>query len=192
MDLISLVTDFGDLAVVVPLTLAILVWLLWLGKRREALWWCLAVIFCAGGTAVLKISFFACPPVEDLHSPSGHTALSLLVYGGIAAIVAVEREGWRRRLVVALAASFIGAIAISRVLIDAHTILEVVTGLFVGLAPLACFVAVYHKRHAGRVEVRPIVVAAILIAVIMNGQVVRAEDFLHSVSGYLDVAQLCS
>ena len=52
-----------------------LIWLL-LYSSRAALSWVLALGFCVGLTALLKIVFYGCPPVGDMHSPSGHTSLS--------------------------------------------------------------------------------------------------------------------
>jgi hypothetical protein len=68
------VTNFGDLALMLPLAAVVLLWLLVLRAKTGALWWIGAVVFCGGGTALLKVYFFACPPTPDLHSPGGHTA----------------------------------------------------------------------------------------------------------------------
>ena len=192
MNVVSFVTNFGDLAVLVPLALTVLIWLLWVHNRREALWWCVAVVVCTGGTAAFKIFFYACPPIQDLHSPSGHTAFSALVYGAIAGIIAIERSGWRRVAMVGLAPLFIAAIAVSRVLIEAHTVLEVVVGLSLGLATLGCFLLSYRRQRLGYVNVRPMLIGACIIAVLLNGKALGAEDFLHLLSRYFDVARVCN
>jgi hypothetical protein len=56
----------------------------------------LVVEFCLGVTALLKVSFYGCPPTPDLHSPSGHTSLSALVYGAMALVTASEAGDARR------------------------------------------------------------------------------------------------
>ena len=50
-------------------------------------------------TALLKIAFYACPPADDMHSPSGHTGLSTLVYGAITLAAAIAWPGVPRVLV---------------------------------------------------------------------------------------------
>jgi hypothetical protein len=48
-------TNFGDLAVLLPLAAAILIWLFAAGERRVALWWLLALALCLGVTGLLKV-----------------------------------------------------------------------------------------------------------------------------------------
>jgi hypothetical protein len=48
-------TDFGDLAVLLPLAAAILLWLFAVGERRVALWWLVALTLCIGVIAMLKV-----------------------------------------------------------------------------------------------------------------------------------------
>jgi hypothetical protein len=72
-------TELGDIAVLVPLAAVMLLWLLLMGSPRGAAWWAIAVALCASLTAILKVSFYGCPPIPDLHSPSGHTSFSTLV-----------------------------------------------------------------------------------------------------------------
>jgi hypothetical protein len=68
-------TDFGDLAVLFPLSAAILIWLL-RNSSSAAPRWVLALGLCIGLTALLKIAFHACPPADNIHSPSGHTSFT--------------------------------------------------------------------------------------------------------------------
>lgn len=82
----SFLTNFGDLAVLLPLAIVILLWLVTLRPRRCAVWWAVAVGLCTGLTALLKIYFYVCPPSPELQSPSGHTSFSALVYGTLALV----------------------------------------------------------------------------------------------------------
>ncbi len=65
-----------------------LLWLLVMRSPRGAIWWAVAVTLCVGLTAFLKIAFYGCPPVPDLHNPSGHTSLSTLFYGAMSLVAA--------------------------------------------------------------------------------------------------------
>ena len=77
-DALVALTDTGDLAVLLPITILVFVWLYFLPARRNAAWWAGAAVLCLGVTALLKIFFVICPPVAQLHSPSGHARISTL------------------------------------------------------------------------------------------------------------------
>lgn len=59
-------TGFGDAAVLMPLAAVMLLWLLVMRSQRGAVWWAITVAFCVGMTALLKVSFYECPPTPDL------------------------------------------------------------------------------------------------------------------------------
>lgn len=185
---IHTLTDFGDLAVLLPLAAVVTLWLLAVRQPVAVLSWLAAVALCAGGTAVLKIYFFICPPLTDLHSPSGHTSLSMLVYGALTLAVAAAFTGWRRSAIIAAGAVFIAGIGISRVLVQAHSIPEVVLGSLLGLAALALFAHQYWQHHPARPWLRPLVVTCAVVMVLLNGQELRAEDILHAIGLYLNNA----
>jgi hypothetical protein len=71
----SALTDFGDAAVLLPLSVVILVWLQSHDSRRIVGSWAIAVSLCVATTALLKIYLYACPPTPNLVSPSGHSSL---------------------------------------------------------------------------------------------------------------------
>src|SRR5260370_14933499 len=81
-------TDFGDLAVLLPLAVVMLLWLLAMRSLSEAAWWPAAVALCTGGTALLKIYFFACPIDREVLSPSRHTSFSTFLSGALALLSA--------------------------------------------------------------------------------------------------------
>jgi membrane-associated phospholipid phosphatase len=186
-------TDFGDLAVLLPLAAAMLVWLLLVRQAKSAIWWIVAVALCVGVTAALKIYFSACPLSAELQSPSGHTSLSTLVYGGIALVAAPELGAWRRYGVAAAGTAFILAIAASRVILEAHTPLETITGLPIGGIALALFGSGYLRGKATNVSLLPLLLASLLIAVVMNGRQFAAEGLLRALAVYLSAAApLCT
>jgi len=177
-------TDFGDAAVLLPLAAAMLAWLLF-GASRAAGWWAVSVGFCIGLTGVLKILFFGCPPASDMHSPSGHTAFSVLVYGALALVTAMQSRGSRRLLAVGAGAGLILTIAASRLLLDAHSLPEVGLGMVIGTASLALFGwKILQYRQA---KVWTLLVAAAVLVIVLRGQELHAEEFLHRITGYLQV-----
>lgn len=183
-------TNFGDLAVLLPLVVVLGLWLLVVRKQASALWWAGAVGFCVGCTAVLKMYFYVCPLSTDLHSPSGHTSLSTLVYGALTLTVAAEVEGWQRGLAVAAGAIFVASIAISRILVQAHSLTEVCVGLLIGGASLWLFARAYTRSPPTLRHVGTLAVVCVALMVLLNGQELRAEDFLHNLAVYLNIARV--
>jgi membrane-associated phospholipid phosphatase len=175
-------TDFGDLAVLMPLAAAVLIWLLRY-LPRAASRWVFALGFCIGLTALLKIVFYGCPPAGDVHSPSGHTSLSILVYGAIMLLTATDRPGLRRLLVIGAGAGFILAIAVSRLLLDAHSLPEVGLGLVIGIVALALFSR--EDLEVPNRKLWPLLVTAGLLMSILHGRELHAEQYLHRITGYL-------
>lgn len=180
MQPVRALTDFGDLALLVPLSALILVWLSLKQPRITALWWLIALALCVAATAAAKIYLYLCPTVPALHSPSGHTGLSTLVYGALTVIVAVESPRRWRAPIVSAGAILVIAIGLSRIALDAHTKLEVVAGLGIGALSLALFAQHYLRRRKSGVAIGWLLALAAVLAIVFHGQEVSAEAFLHS------------
>ena len=177
-------TDFGDAAVLIPLAAAMLVWL-WFGDTRSSVWWAVSVGFCVGLTATLKIFFYGCPPASDMHSPSGHTAFSILVYGGLAVAAALQSRGLGRRLAIGVGAGLILTIAVSRLLLDVHSRAEVGLGFVIGTASLILFGRKLPRYRQAKVW--SLLVTVGVLMTVLHGQELRAEEFLHRITGYLRI-----
>jgi membrane-associated phospholipid phosphatase len=180
-------TDFGDAAVLLPLAAVLLGWLLLSRAPWAAAWWAAAIGVCAGLTASLKILFYGCPPASDLHSPSGHTSLSTLVYGAATLIIAVKAGERRAPLAIAAGTGLILAIALSRLLISAHSIPEIVIGLGIGGAALALFGRGYRRNRPAAARLAPLLVAGVLLLLLLHGNQLRAEALLHRLTGFFGI-----
>lgn len=185
-------TNFGDLAILLPLAAAILLWLLATRSHRAALWWLMALALCAGGIALLKVYFVACASSGALQSPSGHSGLSALVYGGLAALLATRVEGWRRIAALCLSTLLIAGIALSRLVLHAHTPPDVVVGLLIGLVALALFLVGAAGRLAPSASTRPLLLATIVVVAVFHGDKLHAEAMLHAVGVYLRSGAVCA
>ena len=147
-------TDFGDAAVLLPLSIVILLWMLIHHGRTVSVSWVIAVSLCVGATALLKIYLYACPPQPNLVSPSGHTSLSVLIYGAIALVIAAEQRGWSRAAIFFSGTGLIVAIAGSRLWLNAHTAPEVAIGILtnqLAMRPLP-FESVRSDQQIGSVS----------------------------------------
>ena len=189
--LVQTITDCGDLAILLPVTCVLTLWAALIGKRGVFNAWLVALTLCIGGTAILKIYFFACPPFSDFHSPSGHTSLSTLVYGSLTLVVARSLANWRRWLAVLAGASFIACIAISRIIVHAHSIPEVLLGSLLGLAALSLFASAYLRDTPTKTYLVPLIAISAMLVILLNGHELRAEEFLHRIANYLNIASRC-
>ena len=181
-------TGLGDAALLLPLAALILLWLVLSGAPRVATWWTAVVVLCSGVTAGLKILFWGCPPIAHLHSPSGHTSLSTLVYGAMALFVADEIGGWRGGAAAIGGAALVVVIALSRLLLDVHSIPEILLGGIIGTTSLAAFGYVYRRSPPPGARLAPLLVAAVVLATLLHGSELHAEALLHRITRYLGIA----
>jgi hypothetical protein len=186
MDWLKTLTEFGDLAVLTPLATVMLIWLLLISSPRGAAWWAIAVVFCAALTAILKGFFYGCPPRPDLHNPSGHTSFSTLVYGAMTLATATQSRGLLRIIVVGGGASFILAIAASRLLL-AHNAPEVGLGLAIGIAALVIFGQGYWRCCKAKIWLFPLFAAGAAFLLMLHGREVDTERLLHEIAGFLRI-----
>lgn len=184
-------TRFGDAAVLLPVAATIFLSLLLSGASRAAAWWTASLFLCGGLIAVLKIYFWGCPPVPDLHSPSGHTSLATLVYGAIALIVAAEGGRWRPLVAATGAGGLIVCIAGSRLLLDAHSLLEIALGLTIGGGFLALFGWAYRQYRPKNAHVALLLVAVAVLVSALHGRQLHAEGVLHRITAYLRIECSC-
>jgi membrane-associated phospholipid phosphatase len=182
---VRFITDFADLAVILPLALAIGIALLVEGWRRGAAAWALAVVATFAAMLTLKMVFFACSQTfgtVDLRTPSGHVAAAAVVTGGLAALV-VRRHA-SVLPVAALAAIVIG---ISRLVLGAHSLPEVVLGAAVGLVGAFALSWLAGPPPPG-LGIRRIAIIAVTIVVVFHGLHLPAEAHIHATA--LRVAQM--
>jgi len=146
-----LITNFGDLAVLAPASLGLIVFLCWIGSRRDAAAYSGAAFLCLAATLTAKLALAACAGRYSLlgvESPSGHAAFSVTFYGCIAALFATGRTAARRWALYCAAGALLLAIGVSRVALGEHTAPEVVVGVLVGAASIAAFNALRGRREA--------------------------------------------
>ena len=164
-------TDFADQAVILPLVLAVAIALTVQGWRRGALTWLIVVAATFLATLAFKLMFLACSPLfgpMDVHSPSGHVAAATVVAGGLAAMLTRRRTSI---LPAALVAAVV--IGISRLVLGAHSLPEVVVGAMIGLAGAAALL-----RFAGtppRLKLAPLIAVILVVATVFHGLHLPAE-----------------
>jgi hydrogenase/urease accessory protein HupE len=104
----------------------------------------------------------------DLQSPSGHVAAATVVAGGLAAMLTRRRDS-------IIPASLVAAVVIgvSRLVLGAHSVPEVIIGAMIGLAGAAALL-----RFAGRppaLRLAPLAAVIVVVAMVFHGLHLPAE-----------------
>lgn len=183
--LANFITDFGDSAVTVPLA-GLTALALAAGRQwRLALAWCLAVGATAAAIAGLKIALDACAwrfTVPGLHNPSGHAAMSAMVYGGLALLVGGRRR-WLRLALGLGATAAVAAIAASRIVLHAHSPLEAGVGLAIGAAVWTGFRTAAAGERPPPTPAHWLAAAAVLVIALAHGARWHTEQAIHALAG---------
>ncbi|WP_029076258.1 phosphatase PAP2 family protein [Kaistia adipata] len=186
-----LVTSFGGQAVILPILVLVTLTLLVAGQRRAAFWWAFSVALVLGLLLVAKIAFIPCGdylPVSGLRSPSGHAGAAMAVYGGLGVLMArLAASPPLRLLVVGSGVLLALAIAVTRVVIGAHTVPETILGTLIGLiAPLVLLSR--RDLFVGPVRLRWIWLFAgpVVLIAIFHGFELGAEHVIERIAYQLN------
>lgn len=194
--LVTFITNIGDSAVLSAMVLAGVIYLFLSGYRIGAIALALSLILSGGLISGFKLLFLGCawflPHQYNIHSPSGHVALSTAVLGTCLLLVIDRCHRLQRITLVISCALLITAIAISRVVLEAHSIPEILVGFAVGsLALVSVAMLLRYARYkagqetASEFNVTVFAVMIIAVALILNGTHLPSEQFIQAVAYYL-------
>lgn len=170
------ITELGDTAVALPITVIVFLWLAWKRVWRTAAYWLVAIAGASALNTVIKAALHRTRPGELFYSgwsafsfPSGHSTVNVVLYGFLAFLIAREvRPAWR--LPVALgAASLTLLIAFSRLYLGAHWLSDVIGGLAFGTAWLALLGLTYLHHQSERIEPGGLLVVGCVALVLAGG-----------------------
>jgi len=169
-------TELGDTVVVVTVTAAVLLWLVWRRAWRPAAFWLAAVGGASALNTVIKVTLHRARPAELFYTgwsafsfPSGHSTVNFVLYGFLAFLIARELRPALRLPVVFTALSFALLIALSRVYLGAHWFSDAVGGLAFGSAWLAALGVFYMRKPAQSVGAAPLAVVAVAALALAGG-----------------------
>jgi membrane-associated phospholipid phosphatase len=177
-------TDFADLATVLPIAVCAGLALAWVSWWRGAVAWSCSILFALAAILALKLAFLACTGF----SPSGHTAAGTAVWGGIFALIL---RRWLSTPAACLLAggSVAALIGYSRVALHAHDIREVATGAGVGLVAIAGLLAAIGPTPPG-LRPRALMFPSLLVIIPLHGLRVPAEPMVRHAATWL-APRLC-
>ena len=183
MDLVHVISDAGDSAVLIPLA-TLLVIILWRYQTwAAASTLVVALAACAGTMVVLKVLLIACGQSwhAGMVSPSGHASMSAAIYGALGTVAARQMPRWRPAIIVC-SWLVIAAIAASRIVLGAHTNAEVGLGFLVGAGALWLFAVRYFRLRPPPVNLVVLVTLALATIVLLNGTHLPAEFVLRKLA----------
>ena len=128
-----------------------------------------------------KLALLGCAvPGAALNSPSGHTAAAAYVYGGMAALA------WRMRLfpAVATGVAIAALFGLSRIMVHAHSLAEVVVGGAVGVAVLAGLIAAAGGVPAGLRPLR-LLFGVVPLIIVLHGLRLNMEPHVRVAASWL-------
>lgn len=169
------VTELGDSFVNISLACAVLLVLLFKRCYRAVGFWTLTAIGGLLGVQLLKWAIHLPRPVAIYHGfsaygfPSGHTTMSVVLYGFLAILLAWKLSGgWRLGLFSSVVLiSFI--IGLSRLYLGAHWLSDVIGGYFIGMSWAALMGMSYLKGVDKPVPRRLLGLTVVLVFVIAGG-----------------------
>jgi membrane protein DedA with SNARE-associated domain/membrane-associated phospholipid phosphatase len=169
------ITELGDSFVNICLSGAVL--LVLLGKRcyRAAVYWAVTALVGLAGVQLLKWLIHSPRPIALYHGasaygfPSGHTTMSVVLYGFLAILLARGLSGTLRwgLFVSVFLISFI--IAISRLYLGAHWLSDVLGGFFIGTSWVALLGIAYLKNPDEGLPRRLLGFVTALVIVVAGG-----------------------
>ena len=169
------VTELGDSFVNICISTAIL--LLFLLKRnyRTAGYWVLTIVGGLLGVQLLKWLIHLPRPVALYQGasaygfPSGHTTMSVIIYGFLAILMARGLSSTLRWGIFATVFVFSFIIAMSRLYLGAHWLSDVLGGFFIGTSWTALLGIAYLKGSAEIVPRRLLGLVVMLVIVLAGG-----------------------
>ena len=137
-------TALGDPSLLLISALAVLLYL-WINGEPHKLIrsWILLSVMCvalavAGKILCYLLDWQTLGPWR-MHSPSGHVAIGVAVYGGCATLLAIGRSYPERLLIWSATGTLVIALALSRLMLRLHSLAEIAAGLLIGVVSLVIF-----------------------------------------------------
>lgn len=182
------ITRLGGAGLTLPLALTIALWLALGYTWRLALGWLAILAAAVSIVALTKIAFLGWGVgvrAWDFTGVSGHAMLSTAVYPvGIFLTLLPTRASVRvAGIVIGLAAGI--AVGLSRVVLDAHSPSEAVSGCIVGALAAVCFAYCAWNARPGKLSVVPVAVSLLMLAVALHDVRVPTQRWITHVALHL-------
>lgn len=140
--------------------------------------------------AVSKILFMAwniAPPLLNFTGISGHSASAAMLYLGMALVLSQARGAGRRLFYLSLAVLLVAAIAISRLILGAHSLSEVIAGVSIGAFAVFLFSASLgssdQQGDTAPLKGKPLIaVSMLLFLLLIDGRPAPTQTILEEIA----------
>ncbi len=169
------VTSLGNKTVLLPLFFTLFIWLLLIKRFRAAIHWFFLCVLSSGAVYFFKHIYFSHRPFGILSNPttssfpSGHTTLSLTLYGFIAFLLAYQQSKTFRKVTYRIIFALCLMIAISRMYLGAHWLSDIIGATMLSLSILYFVIISYRRIRTRKLPVMGIIVVTILTLSISDG-----------------------
>ena len=171
------VTELGDAWCNVAVVLVVLGFLILRKRLRDAAYWLIA---CGGGMGLVQLfkwTLHRPRPIDIYHGvsswgfPSGHTTMSVVIYGFLAVLLLRSFHSRWRWFPFVFALCFSLVVAFSRIYLGAHWLSDILGGMALGWAWVTLLGAVYFNHTADDSSTRRLlpVSAFVLLALVIAG-----------------------
>ncbi len=161
-------TIIGDPKVILGVFIILLFWFFGIRAYRTAVHWGVLGILAFGGTEVFKIIVHSPRPwglwltPSGYSFPSGHTALSAIILGFFAVLVARELKKPQQWIPYTLVTLLVLTIAVSRLYLGAHWLTDVIGAMFFAMAVVMLVTLSYRRQPTPQLKLLPLCLVFIL------------------------------
>ncbi|MEM9242962.1 MAG: VTT domain-containing protein [Pseudomonadota bacterium] len=158
------ISTFGQVNVLFPMAIVILIYLMIRQQWYTALHWLLLLLLISVSTFVFKHLIYHPRPLSlavavptSSSFPSGYVALSTALYGFMAYLICIGRPQWRT-VTFRVVLTIVGLVALSRLYLCVHWLTDIIAGVFLGLACLFLVIVSHRRRQRFKLAVIPFLV----------------------------------
>ena len=187
----AFVTDFGDSGVTLPLASLVFLFLLLAREWLVARAWVVSVVGCAVVIGGLKLVFGACGPslpLAGIESPSGHTAMSVMIYLSFARLLSGGMSRRAANIIFLGGVLLVAGIAVSRIVIQVHDLAEVLVGVAVGVVAHAGFSWMLAAKRTIALPHAALAISALVLVAALHGTRLNVEPRLYHIATWLRFA----
>jgi membrane-associated phospholipid phosphatase len=183
------VTNAGDSGLLLPIGVILILLLGTLESLRAAFLFTRSLILCLVALVLIKLVFISCGKYWDLGitSPSGHTGLSVMIYGSLATVLMKQVPVEWKVIVAYLAITVVGFIAYSRIVLGAHSWGEVLVGGSIALIALMTFALPYAKLKHPKIKLGLFFGVLATGTMLTYGLHAPAEPVVQTAASYLKI-----
>lgn len=185
-----LITFLGDSNFTLPCAALLFLWLAYNSRWRQALhwgWWFGLTMLIVAVSKILFMAWNIAPPLLNFTGISGHSASAAMLYLGMALMLSQARGAGRRLFYLSVAVLLVAAIAISRLILGAHSLSEVIAG--VGIGAFAVFLFSTALPPSGRQRDAPplkgtqlMAVSMLLFLLLIDGRPAPTQTILEKIA----------